>query len=314
MNCDGDPVDSSGAASGATAAPATIDAATALGQARRLGLPRLDALCVLEALSNKPRAWLIAHDDVDLGPGTATRWTDLLTRRLAGEPLAYLVGGREFHGLWLDVNPAVLDPRPDTETLVDWAIEILGQDARTTPHVLDLGTGSGAIALAIKSATPTADVTAVDLSPDALATARSSGERLGLPVRWLLGDWWQALDPLTREGAVTRRFDLIVSNPPYIAEHDPHLPALHHEPTQALVSGIDGLDALRVLIAQAGDWLQCGAWLLLEHGHDQAPAVAELFGTPLVCGGRWVDVTHRRDLPGHVRCTGARWLTAKPAS
>ena len=307
MNSDGDQAESSSAPPGAAGSPASIDAATALGQARHSGLPRLDALCLLEALSNKPRAWLIAHDDVDLGEAAARGWAGLLARRLAGEPLAYLVGGREFHGLWLDVNPAVLDPRPDTETLVDWAIEILGQITSAVPRVLDLGTGSGAIALAIKHTAPATDVSAVDISADALDTARRNGERLGLPVHWLLGDWWQALEPLNGEDASVRRFDLIVSNPPYIAEHDPHLPALHHEPTRALVSGHDGLDALRVLIARAGNWLHDGAWLLLEHGHDQAAAVAALFDTPLECGGRWTGITHRRDLPGHVRCTGARW-------
>jgi release factor glutamine methyltransferase len=269
-------------------------------------------LRLLEALSGQPRNWLIAHDDVDLGPAAAARWSGLLARRLAGEPLAYLVGGREFHGLWLDVNAAVLDPRPDTETLVDWAIEVLQHDGPAAPRVLDLGTGSGAIALAIKHAVRAADVTAIDVSPDALATASRNGQRLGLPVRWLLGDWWQALAPLAGDGSAGPRFDLIVSNPPYIAEQDPHLPALRHEPTQALVSGADGLDALRVLIAQAGDWLQDGAWLLLEHGHDQSTSVAALFQDPPERGGRWTDICHQRDLPGQVRCTGARWEAVRP--
>jgi release factor glutamine methyltransferase len=295
------------ATSGVAGSPPALDAATALTQARQSGLPRLEALCLLETLSGRTRPWLIAHDAVDLGPAAATRWTELLSRRLAGEPLAYLVGGREFHGLWLNVNAAVLDPRPDTETLVDWAIEILRQDGKAAPRVLDLGTGSGAIALAIKHAVPGAEVTAVDLSPGALDTARRNGERLGLPVQWLLGDWWEALRPLQQNGAEVRHFDLIVSNPPYIAEHDPHLPALQHEPMQALVSGVDGLDALRLLVTQASDWLRNGAWLLLEHGHDQAAAVVALFATPLESGGRWADIDHRRDLPGHVRCTGARW-------
>jgi release factor glutamine methyltransferase len=117
---------------------------------------------------------------------------------------------------------------------------------------------------------------------------------------------------LNRDDSAAGRFDLIVSNPPYIAERDPHLPALRHEPAQALVSGLDGLDALRVLIAQAGTWLHDGAWLLLEHGHDQAAAVAALFDAPLECGGSWTGVDHRRDLPGHVRCTGARWQCTRP--
>lgn len=315
MSQPGDSTDGCGGTPGAPdhpQLPAALDAATALAQARRSGLPRLDALCLLEALSGQSRQWLIAHDDVDLGPLAALRWPEWLRRRLDGEPLAYLVGGREFHGLWLGVNPTVLDPRPDTETLVDWAIELLGTSDQPRPMVLDLGTGSGAIALAIKHAVPAAEVTAVDLSPQALETARRNGDQLGLRVRWLLGNWWQALGLAPPRGESDRRFDLIVSNPPYIADHDPHLPALRHEPIQALVSGPDGLDDLRELVAQAGSWLHDGGWLLLEHGHDQAAAVATLFGHPPDCGGHWHEVTHRQDLPGHLRCTGARWQVEGP--
>jgi release factor glutamine methyltransferase len=286
-----------------------FDAAAALHRARRDGLPRAEALALLAWLSGQPRSWLIAHDDVDLGGGVAVRWAELSARRRGGEPLAYLVGGREFHGLWLQVTAAVLDPRPDTETLVDWAVELLQAPASRQARVLDMGTGSGAIALAIKHAVPAADVTAVDISHAALDLARANGQRLGLQVQWLQGNWWQALGPAGAPPAADGRFDLIVSNPPYIAAHDPHLPALQHEPELALVSGPDGQDALRVLIAQASAWLRPGGWLLLEHGYDQSGVVAALFETPPRSGGRWIDLGHRKDLGGHVRCTGARWST-----
>jgi release factor glutamine methyltransferase len=287
--------------------PARFDTNAALRQARDDGLPRTEALALLGAISGQPRSWLIAHDNVDLGLGAAGRWAELSARRLGGEPLAYLIGGREFHGLWLQITPAVLDPRPDTETLVDWAVDVLQASTSGRAHVLDMGTGSGAIALAIKQAVPEADMTAVDLSHSALELASANGHRLGLTVRWLKGDWWQALDPQRVSPAGDGRFDLITSNPPYIADQDPHLPALRHEPELALVSGHDGLDALRVLIAQADVWLRPGGWLLLEHGYDQASAVATLFDTPPHSGGRWIDLAHRQDLAGHVRCTGARW-------
>jgi release factor glutamine methyltransferase len=160
--------------------------------------------------------------------------------------------------------------------------------------VLDLGTGSGAIALAIRQARPDAQVSAVDLSEAALAVARGNGVRLGLPMRWLQGAW---LAPVAGEA-----FNLIVSNPPYIAEGDPHLAALKHEPQLALTSGADGLDAIRHLIARAPAHLAPGGWLLLEHGFDQASAVSSCFAA-----GGASDIQHRRDLGGHIRCTGARW-------
>jgi release factor glutamine methyltransferase len=259
-------------------------------------------------------------------------WRDWLRRRLAGEPVAYLVGGHEFHGLWLQVNAHVLDPRPDTETLVDWALAELAD----TPgqRVLDLGTGSGAIALAIKHTRQHAEVHAVERSPEALEVARSNGQRLGLEVTWHQGSWWQALaggpgdvagdllgdvpddvsvDVSVAAPAASRRFDLIVSNPPYIADTDEHLAALVHEPRQALVAGADGLDDLRLLVAGAGAWLRPGGHLLLEHGHDQAAAVAALMQTQPADVGSWVDIRHRADLAGHLRCTGARWRPADSA-
>jgi release factor glutamine methyltransferase len=275
-------------------APPTVSEAQAI--AHRLGLDRLDTQLLLAALLGCSRTWLITHDDTRLTADQVTRWQGWLTRRAAGEPVAYLLGQREFHGLTLSVSPAVLDPRPDTETLVDWALERLNA-LPPGARVLDLGTGSGAVALALKHRRPDAQLSAVELSEAALAVARSNGTRLGLAVRWLAGSWCSPV--------VGERFELIVSNPPYIAEGDPHLAALCHEPRLALTSGPDGLDALRHIIAQAGHHLLRGAWLLLEHGHDQASAVARLFAE-----AGWTDVSHRTDLAGHLRCTGARWMPA----
>jgi len=278
--------------------PAPLTVAQALAQARERGLDRFDTQLLLSGLLRQNRSWLLTHDDASLNSEQTARWADWLARRADGEPVAYLIGKRGFHGLTLAVSPAVLDPRPDTETLVDWALEVLA-DQPPGARVLDLGTGSGAIALAIRQARPDAQVSAVDLSEAALAVARGNGERLVLPVRWLQGAW---LAPVAGE-----TFDLIVSNPPYIAEGDTHLPALKHEPALALTSGADGLDAIRHLVAHAGGQLAPGGWLLLEHGHDQADAVAALLSQQ----PGWADVTHRHDLGGHRRCTGAR--RASPA-
>ena len=248
----------------------------------------------------RPREWLIAHDDAPLSAGQQQRFAADCARRAAGEPLAYLLGEREFHGLMLQVGPAVLVPRPDTETLVDWALELLADAPGTAPAMADLGTGSGAIALALKHARPDARVCAVEISPAALAVARANGQRLGLDVQWLAGSWWQPLQG--------RRFDLVSSNPPYIAAGDPHLPALRHEPLQALSPGGDGLSDLRHIIQAAPLHLQPGGWLLLEHGHDQAEAVRAL----LLQAGL-TQVTTRRDLAGRPRCSGGRRPEHAPA-
>jgi len=266
----------------------------ALALARAWGVERFDAQMLLADLIGQSRTWLLTHDQDRLDPDQARRWIDRLERRADGVPVAYLTGRHEFHGLDLDVTPAVLDPRPDTETLVDWALELLAQGS-PAPRVLDLGTGSGAIALALRCRAPAdADVTAVDVSAEALAVARRNGQRLGLTVHWLLGSWFE---PVRSVGCDP--FELIVSNPPYIAESDPHLPALRHEPRLALTSGSDGLDAIRHLIGQAPAHLQPGGWLLFEHGFDQGPAVAAL----LQARG-FTRITHRHDLAGHCRCTG----------
>ena len=264
----------------------------ALRQLQTGGLPRLEAqMLLLHALGQPPqaRAWLLAHDDDALPADAATRLHALATRRLAGEPMAYLTGEKHFHGLRLQVDARVLDPRDDTETLVDWALALLPADAPR--RVLDLGTGSGAIALAIAHARPQARVTAVDASADALTVARANAGQLGLAVTLHHGDW---LAPVAGE-----RFDLIVSNPPYIAEGDAHLPALAHEPRSALVSGADGLDDLRRIVATAPAHLAPGGWLLLEHGWDQAAAVRAL-----LTDAGFTQVQSRRDLAGIERCSG----------
>lgn len=263
-----------------------------------LGLPSAESdLLLLSALgkSSVGRAWLRLSQQSFVTPDAAQVFDSLCLRRANHEPLSYLLGERGFYGLILQIDPRVLDPRPDTETLVDWALDVLGN--HKAPMVADLGTGSGAVALAIQHQRPDAVVAAVDASADALAVAQANAERLQLPVTCLLGNW---LDPLP-DG----QQDLIVSNPPYIAEGDPHLPALRHEPIMALTSGPDGLDAIRHIIAGAPRALRPGGWLLLEHGYDQGDAVAKL----LHARG-FSDVAHRRDLSDHVRCTGGRWLRA----
>ena len=267
----------------------------ALAEARRAGVQRLDAQWLLGHLLGRPRSWLLAHDDEPLSADAHAAWPGLLARRAAGEPLAYVTGECEFCGLRLHVSPAVLVPRPETELLVQWALQCLAGAPAAT--VIDLGTGSGAIALAIRQGHPLAEVLATDASAAALAVAAANAKRLALPLRFEQGHWWGA--------AQGRRFGLAVSNPPYIAQGDPHLAALLHEPQVALTPGGDGLAALRELIDQAPGHLLPGAWLLLEHGHDQADAVQALlqergFGPPQT----------RLDLAGLARCTGAAWPTA----
>jgi release factor glutamine methyltransferase len=268
----------------------------ALRQAHAAGVARLDAQWLLTHLLEQPRAWLLAHDDEAL-PATAQRaWPALLARRAAGEPLAYVIGESTFCGLKLGVSPAVLVPRPETELLVDWALQCLGNASE--PRVADLGTGSGAIALAIARAAPNARVTATDVSPDALAVAQANARRHSVPLEFALGAWWAAV--------AGRRFDLVVSNPPYIAQHDHHLAALSHEPRLALTAGAEGLDALQAIVAGSPPHLRPGAWLLLEHGHDQASAVQAF----LTQQGFELPET-RLDLANLPRCTGARWPAAK---
>ena len=275
---------------------ATLTVAQALAHAARQGLARVDAQMLLLSLCGQPlhaRAWLITHDADLLTAEQSQQWQALLQRRLNGEPVAYLTGHKEFYGLNLAVDARVLDPRPDTETLVDWALELMPEAQAL--RVVDLGTGSGAIALALQSQRPAASVFAVDASADALAVAGRNALQLNLPLVLLHGSW---LAPLAGQPA----FDLIVSNPPYIRADDPHLAALAHEPLSALASGADGLDDLRLIIAQAPQHLTRGGWLLLEHGWDQAGDVAQLLQQ-----AGFAQVQHRLDLGGIARCTGGCW-------
>ena len=279
--------------------------ASTLTALQACGLERLDAqLLLLQALKqpDQQRAWLLAHDTDPVDATTLERLEALAQRRLQGEPLAYLSGRKDFYGLTLHIDARVLVPRPDTETLVDWALEALdaaSEQAALAPvrplRALDLGTGSGAIALALNANRPALQVNATDYSVDALAVAQANAQHLGLAIEFHQGSWLGALPP------ATLRFDLIVSNPPYIAAHDEHLPALAYEPLQALVSGADGLDDLRLIIAQARTHLQPGGWLLLEHGYDQSAAVRELLEA--AC---FEDVQSRKDLNGIERCSGGR--------
>jgi release factor glutamine methyltransferase len=279
----------------------------ALFHARTLGLDRLDAqLLLLHALGKHgtERAWLLAHD-TDLLPDAAQQLLDVcLLRRRHGEPVAYITGHKEFYGLHLQVDARVLVPRPDTETLVDWALEVLEVieeiPAGTEPiSVIDLGTGSGAIALALKHTRPSMQVSAVDSSTDALALAQANAHRLQLDIAFSQGWWLQGVQK------VQQKFHAIVSNPPYIAAQDPHLAALTYEPLDALASGADGLDDIRTIIQKAPAHLHASGWLLLEHGYDQAAAVRSLLAQ-----AGFVHVQSRRDLAGIERCSGGQ-ITAR---
>lgn len=268
----------------------------ALVRWQRDGLDRLDAqMLLLMALQRSPhdRAWLIAHESDDLSAEAELVLETLGRRRLHSEPMAYLRGEQEFFGLLLLVDGRVLVPRADTEALVHWAIEVL-DGIPYSPSALDLGTGSGAIALALKASRPGLTVTATDASEPALEVARANAQRLGLAAEFCAGHWLMAVPD--------RHFDLIVSNPPYIATGDHHLEALTHEPESALTSGPDGLDDIRTLVDTAPKSLQPGGWLLLEHGHDQASAVRAL----LIQAG-FEQVSSRTDLAGIERCSGGQW-------
>ena len=235
----------------------------------RTGLEPGDAEALLCHVLDRPRSWLYAHGDDELGEASAAAFDALLARRRGGMPVAYLTGRRGFWRFDLNVGPATLIPRPETELLVELALERMPSDRPL--RVADLGTGTGAIALALAFERPGAEVIATDASDTALEVAAGNAVRLGVGnVTFRHGDW---LAPLAGE-----RFDLIASNPPYIAEGDPHLARgdLRFEPPTALASGVDGLDAIRVIAADAPAHLVPGGWLLVEHGFDQGPPVRAL--------------------------------------
>jgi len=268
----------------------------ALLHARSLDIEPIDAQTLLLQVIQRSlhdRAWLLLNDTFELSIDQQAQFQQGLARLLDNEPLAYVTGWQAFHGLELQVTPDVLVPRADTETLVDWALALGLPQAR----VLDLGTGSGAIALALKHQRPDWSVHAVDQSAQALEVAQANARRLQLDVLMKQSDWFSQ---------VQGRFDLIVSNPPYIAQGDPHLPGLVYEPQSALVSGPKGLDDLQTIIGQAPDYLNPQAWLLLEHGYDQASAVCELLWQ-----NSFTEVQSRNDLAGIARCSGGRRAEVK---
>ncbi len=251
-----------------------------------------DAALLMAHVLNKPLTWLYGHPDAALTEAQVQRFRQLLARRAAGEPLAYLTGEKEFWSLTLKVTPATLVPRPETELLVETALALGAPDEAL--ELLDLGTGSGAIALAIAHERPGWQVTATDLSPEALAVARENAHNLGLQnVRFLHGAWYQPLPKSVR-------FHLIVSNPPYVVEGDPRLQedGLRHEPSTALAAGPEGLDDLRIIIQGAPAHLEPGGWLAVEHGVDQGSAVRVLFQK-----AGFEKVKTRRDLAGRDRVT-----------
>jgi release factor glutamine methyltransferase len=305
---------------------------------------RIETQSLLQHVLHVSRAWVLAHGDDVLTDDQCATYDELLQRRLQSEPLAYVLGEREFLGLSFRVTPDTLIPRPETELLVELALarippplpnpsptrgeglynsealhlpsplvaaggslrssgaptgvllaggEGLGERGKAF-HILDLGTGSGAIALAIAHARPSAHVLACDTSAAALAVARENAQRLNLRnVAFLQSDWYQALGD--------QRFHLIVSNPPYVADNDPHLRDLRFEPQSALTSSDDGLRDIRLIVAQARAHLEPGGWLLLEHGYDQAAAVRELLSA-----AGFNEVFSARDLAGIERCSGGR--------
>lgn len=230
---------------------------------------RIEVQMLLQRVLNVSRAYLLAHPERELNQAESAAYGGWLQRRLTGEPIAHILGDREFFGLTFKVTPATLIPRPETELLVELALQKIPQ--RGVFRVLDLGTGTGAIALSIAHSRPGVEVVGVDASPAALEVARENAQRLGTGnASFIRSDWFSALSG--------QRFDLIVSNPPYIAAGDVHLSQgdVRFEPISALVSGADGLGDIRRIIAQADGFLERGAWLMLEHGYDQAQAVRDL--------------------------------------
>ena len=247
-------------------------------------------------LLQKPRSFLFAWPEATLSVAQREHYNLLIERRLQGEPIAHITGIREFWSLALKVSPATLIPRPETELLVERALEIM--QALHQPSIADLGTGSGAIALAIASERPDCMVIATDAADDALKLAQDNAQSLRLSnVAFRLGNWFDALPEDVR-------YDLIVSNPPYIAEQDPHLKQgdLPREPARALISGADGLHDIRLLVCGAGHHLRGGGWLLIEHGYDQGAVVRELFQK-----AGFSAINTLRDLAGQERISEGAW-------
>ena len=288
-------------------------------------LAKLEAQLLLQHVLNVNQAWLISHENDALEANVHAEFEALLHRRLNGEPIAYILGEREFYGLNLKVTPDTLIPRPDTETLVEAALAKIPQNDNTyypsfqrksessdfttldsdfrrndALKILDLGTGTGAIALAIAKHRPQASVTAVDASRAALDIAIENAENLKITnINYILSNWFSAFS----QENYKQKFDVIVSNPPYIEAHDTHLTQgdLRYEPIKALASGVDGLDAIRTIITNASQHLNPHGWLLLEHGYNQAESVASLLKQ-----AGFAEISHAKDLAGILRVTLGR--------
>jgi release factor glutamine methyltransferase len=253
--------------------------------------PRLDAELLLAKALDVPRSYLFAHADEEMDSSAVDRFQRSIERRIDRTPLAYITGEKEFWSMTLMVSPATLVPRPETEILVEQALMKLPGNAER--RVLDLGTGSGAVALAIARERPLCAVVATDISEDALCVARLNARENAVPnIEFLTGSW---TEPVRRQS-----FDVIVSNPPYVASNDPAIESLRHEPLSALVSGEDGLDSIRVIAANASAILRDGGSLLLEHGAAQGEAVAEILSA-----SGWTEIVLVKDLGGLPRVTMA---------
>ena len=258
------------------------------------GLPRNEARLLLAHVLHRDHAWLVAHDDYKFTTVELEQINTLAARRAAGEPIAYLLGQRDFYGRTFHCSPAALIPRPETELLIERALLHLPVDASL--RVLDIGTGTGCIAITIALERPNTIVTAIDISPAALALARENAQHLHANVTFMQSDWFAALLP-------DAQFDLILSNPPYIVPGDAHLTQgdLRFEPAIALADAVDGLESYRQLAHGAQRHLKPGGMLIVEHGYDQGESVPALLGA-----AGFSDVAMHRDLAGHPRITEAR--------
>jgi release factor glutamine methyltransferase len=268
---------------------------TTLGEAlafARAKIDRLDARLLLEHATGCTHADLLARPETPVIGPAYEQFAEWVVRRAAGQPLAYLVGEAEFRGRVFQVSPAVLIPRPETEVLIELALDRMR--ALAAPKVVDLGTGSGIVAVSLALECPQASIATVDLSQEAIAVARNNAGRLGAKVDFFQGDWFVPL--------AGQRFDLVVSNPPYVAAGDPHLAlnGLPHEPQMALTDGADGLDCIRRIVADAPLHLNSGGWLLVEHGYDQGEACRNL----LTAAG-FKSASTFPDLAGIDRVSGA---------
>lgn len=279
----------------------SLDRVTVRDCLKATRLARLESQLLLAHVLGCSRTWLIAHDDAELESQQWRHYLQLCAKRELGQPVAYLLGQREFMGLMLEVNPAVLIPRPETELIVTHVLDQINAQAPLT--ILDLGTGSGAIAIALAKACPAAAVFATDVSAQALAVAQRNAQRHGVSITLSQGSWFEAL-----VGLDCPRFDVIVSNPPYIAQDDDHLlqPELRCEPAIALTDGGDGLGAYRSILASVTQYLKVGGLICVEHGFAQAPAVSGLFRQAGLS-----DVMTLPDLAGLPRVTAGTYNSDK---